>query len=151
VEHLWHLEVAMSRRSEILQEYTATLAGANYLDNAIAHVYRGFRWLDQINDFPTICYSVQSSTLDHIGANDRYYALDITLRVYVRGEDSQALIDQMLLDVERTTENFRDVSSPSLEVVDARVNSVSSDEGLMSPNGVGDMSITISYKQSSIV
>jgi hypothetical protein len=141
----------MSRRSEILQEYTATLAGANYLDNAIAHVYRGFRWLDQINDFPTISYNIQSSSLVHIGANDRYYSCSVALRAYVRGEDPQALLDQILLDIEDVTQSFRDVASPSLEVVDARVDSVSSDEGVMAPIGVADMRITISYKQSSIV
>ena len=134
----------MSRRSEILQEYTAALAGATYLDNAIAHVYRGFRWLDQINDFPT-------SSLVHIGANDRYYSCGVALRAYVRGEDPQALLDQILLDIEDVTQNFRDSASPSLEVVDARVDSVSSDEGVMAPIGVADMRITISYKQSSIV
>lgn len=141
----------MSRRSDILIEYTNALRAAAYADSPIAHVYRGFRWLDQINDFPTICYNIQSSRLVHVGANDRYYSCSVALRAYVRGEDPQALLDQILLDIEDVTQSFRDAASPSLEVVDARVDSVSSDEGVMAPIGVADMRITISYKQSSIV
>ena len=77
--------------------------------------------------------------------------MDIALRAYVRGENSQALLDQLMLDIEDITINFRDAADPALEIVDARIISTHGDEGLMEPYGVTDMRITITYRQSESV
>jgi len=91
---------------------------------------------------------VQDSALVHISGNIRYYAMDIALRAYVRGEDAQALLDQLMLDIEDVTNNFRNNADRSLEIVDARIQTTHSDEGLMNPYGVTDMRIRITYQQN---
>ena len=143
----------MGRRVDVLNAYTAALQNGSYVDKPLPPnaVVRGFRWMDSINDFPYISYNVQDSSLDHIGANYRYYAMDIALRAYVRGENSQALIDQLMIDIEAITNSFAGGADPALEIVDARINSVHGDEGLMEPYGVTDMRITISYRQSDSI
>ena len=143
----------MGRRVDVLAAYTAALQNGAYIKSSLPPrgVARGFRWLDSINDFPYISYNVQDSSLYHIGANFRYYAMDIALRAYVRGENSQALLDQLMLDIEDITINFRDAADPALEIVDARIISTHGDEGLMEPYGVTDMRITITYRQSESV
>jgi hypothetical protein len=143
----------MGRRVDVLAAYTAALQNGAYINSSLPPrgVARGFRWLDSINDFPYISYNVQDSSLYHIGANFRYYAMDIALRAYVRGENSQALLDQLMLDIEDITINFRDAADPALEIVDARIISTHGDEGLMEPYGVTDMRITITYRQSESV
>jgi hypothetical protein len=141
----------MGRRVDVLQEYTAALQNYNYVGATLPPrgVRRGFAWMDGINEFPYITYNVQDSTLVHISDNVRYYSLDIALRAYVRGEDPQSLLDQLMLDIEDATINFRDSITSNLGVVDARVQSVTSDEGLMSPYGVTDMRIRITYQQDT--
>ena len=143
----------MGRRVDVLAAYTAALQNGAYVNSSLPPrgVTRGFKWLDSINDFPYISYNVQDSSLYHIGANFRYYAMDIALRAYVRGENSQALLDQLMLDIEDITINFRDAADPTLEIVDARIISTHGDEGLMEPYGVTDMRITITYRQSESV
>ena len=69
----------------------------------------------------------------------------------MRGESSQALLDDMLIDLENAIIHFRDVAAPALGVVEARIVSVDSDEGLMDPNGVTDMRIRITYQQDEII
>ncbi len=142
----------MGRRVDVLSEFTAALQnGAYYKTLPPRGVARGFKWIDTINDFPYITYNVQESTLTHIGDNNRYYAMEIALRAYVRSEDPQGDLDQLMLDIEQIVISFGKSSTPSLEVVDARVDSINSDEGLMAPFGVTDMRLTISYRQSSSV
>lgn len=142
----------MGRRVDVLNAYTAHLQSYSYSSSLPPRgVARGFRWLDSINDFPYISYNVQDSTLDHIGDNFRYYSMSIALRAYVRGEDPQSLLDQLMLEIEDATISFRDSAQPSLEIVDARVDNTHSDEGLMAPYGVTDMRITLSYKQADII
>jgi hypothetical protein len=139
----------MVSRVDILGEFTSHLRSASYTDAPLPSngVQRGFKYIDQINDFPYICYHVDSSELIHIGANERYYNMTIALRAYVRGEDSQALSDQLALDIEDAIDNFRDAATSTLQVSDARILEVSTDEGLMEPNGVVDMVVSVSYQQ----
>ena len=143
----------MGRRVDVLTAYTAALQNGAYVNSPLPPrgVARGFKWLDSINDFPYISYNVQDSSLKHIGANFRYYAMEIALRAYVRGEDAQALLDQLMLDIENITINFASAADPTLEIVDARIDSTHSDEGLMSPYGVTDMRITLAYRQSDSI
>jgi hypothetical protein len=143
----------MGRRVDVLSAYTAALQNGSYVDSSLPPrgVVRGFRWLDSINDFPYITYNVQDSALVHISSNIRYYAMDIALRAYVRGENAQALLDQLMIDIEDITNSFAASADRSLEIVDARIQTVHSDEGLMNPYGVTDMRITISYRQSDSI
>jgi len=139
----------MSRRSDILNEFTTHLRSAQYTNNPLPTngVQRGMKWLDQINDFPYICYHVDSSELVHIGANERFYNMEISLRGYVRGEDSQSLSDQLALDIEDAADSFRDAATSTHSIVDSRIVEVSTDEGLMEPHGIVEMSLSISYQQ----
>jgi len=139
----------MSRRSDILNDFTTHLRSAQYVDAPLPSngVQRGMKWLDQINDFPYICYHVGSSELVHIGANKRFYNMEISLRGYVRGEDSQSLADQLALDIEDAADSFRDAATSTHSIVDSRIVEVSTDEGLMEPHGIVEMSLSISYQQ----
>lgn len=139
----------MSRRSDILNSFTTHLRSAQYTDSSLPTdgVQRGMKWLDQINDFPYICYHVDASENTHIGANERYYQMAISLRGYVRGENSQSLADQLALDIEDAADSFRDAALSTYMIVDSRVVSVSTDEGLMEPHGIVEMSIEVSYQQ----
>jgi len=139
----------MSRRSDILNEFTTHLRSAQYTDSSLPTngVQRGMKFLDQINDFPYICYHVDAADLVHIGANERFYNMTINIRGYVRGEDSQSLADQLALDIEDAADSFRDAATSTLLIADSRIISVSTDEGLMEPHGIVDMSIEISYQQ----
>ena len=143
----------MGRRVDILNAFTAWLQAGSYLDAPLPPrgVLRGYRWLDTINEFPLITYNVQDSSLDHIGDNYRYYAMSIALRAYVRGENAQSLLDQLMQDIESRINSFVENSDRSLEIVAAGIDSTHSDEGLMNPYGVTDMRLTISYRQSSSV
>ena len=141
----------MSRRVDILAAFTAWLQSGDYGGIALPPrgVTRGFTWLDSLNDFPHVSYNVQDSSLVHISSNIRYYILSIALRAYVKSENAQAQLDDMMIHLEDRIITFSANADRSLEVVDARVESVNSDEGLMTPYGVTDMRLIILYQQNS--
>ena len=141
----------MSRRVDILNAFSAWLQTGDYGEISLPPrgVTRGFTWLDSLNDFPHISYNVQDSSLVHISSNIRYYILSIALRAYVKSENAQAQLDDMMIAIENRVLTFAANSDPSLEVVDARIESVNSDEGLMTPYGVTDMRLIILYQQNS--
>ena len=139
----------MSRKTDILGEFTTHLRSAQYTNNPLPTngVQRGMKWLDQINDFPFICYHVGETVTQHFGAGERYFVMTLDVRGYVRGEDSQSLADQLALDIEDAADSFRDAATSTHMIVDSRIVEVSTDEGLMEPDGIVDMSIEISYQQ----
>ena len=137
----------MARRSDILALLTASLQSGTYVGTSLgtSQAQRGFRYIDQINDFPYISYSASSSALTHIGDDVRYSRMEIQLRGYVRGENAQDLSDQLALDIEDVLQSFRE-SASALDVVDCRILSVSTDEGLMEPYGIVDIAFECSYQ-----
>lgn len=131
----------MSRVNVILDQFTDALS-------LVAPCSRGSLWLDQISEFPRLTYIVQQRDLAHIGDNDRFSAMTISLRGYVRGEDAQSLCDELIMNIESSLASW---TLRSEEVEDVRVLEVSSDEGILSPLGVVEMTLRIIYQHSFIL
>lgn len=156
----------MSRASDIINEIKQALQPV-----APNQVYRYLKNIDQINDFPTVCMFISEDdrpireTLDYKGE------IYLTIRGYVFGEDSQALSDQLLLDIEDSiitvnlqrkllstqnndliqTEIDNLVSVNQLSPVNEyssdniEIRQVSTDEGLFEPFGIAELKLFIRY------
>lgn len=112
------------------------------------NVYPYFMFMEEINDFPTICFYIVEESIAHIGAGIRYKTAVVSLRGYVHealGEEegsnwwSEALIDDIDHVLSRIPER-----NPC--IVDLRVLQLSTDEGIMAPYGVSDIIFTITYE-----
>jgi hypothetical protein len=128
----------MSMRSQIIDSLMSHLS-------SLGKVHRGYMTLDQINDFPTIILHIKDDSIIHISSDIRYSSIDLTLRGYVRGEDSVELVDTILINLEDKLMSFLDIAR-SLSVEECRVVSSSGDEGVMTPNGVAEMNVLIIYQ-----
>ena len=115
-------------------------------NHALASVYRDFRYLDEVNDFPTICLYGATDRREHIGTDVRYGNFLTTIRGYLKGsiDDVDNLIDDILFVIESM--NF-DHTLDTLNLVDARVISIESDEGLLLPYGLCDITVQVTYEQ----
>ena len=106
-------------------------------------------FLEEINDFPTICFMVGAVTRQHVGGDVRYEFFEVNFRGYVHGEDSLNLADDLSEDIDFIVNSFRNralTSNSTLEISDALVLSVSTDEGLFDPHGLCDIRAQISYR-----
>ena len=135
---------------------TATSNPNNYIDpytfksNVFdTNVFRNWKYLEEINDFPTICFMVGAVTRQHVGGDIRYEFFEVNLRGYVHGEDSLNLADDLSEDIDFVVNSFRNkalITNSTLEISDALVLSVSTDEGLFDPYGLCDIRAQISYR-----
>ena len=135
---------------------TATSNPNNYIDpytfksNVFdTNVFRNWKYLEEINDFPTICFMVGAVTRQHVGGDIRYEFFEVNLRGYVHGEDSLNLADDLSEDIDFVVNSFRNkalITNSTLEISDALVLSVSTDEGLFDPYGLCDIRAEISYR-----
>ena len=113
------------------------------------NVFRNWKYLEEINDFPTICFMVGAITRQHVGGDVRYEFFEVNLRGYVHGEDSLNLADDLSEDIDFIVNSFRNralTSNSTLEISDSLVLSVSTDEGLFDPYGLCDIRAQISYR-----
>ena len=86
---------------------------------------------------------------EHVGGDVRYEFFEVNFRGYVHGEDSLNLADDLADDINFVVNSFRDnalLTNSSLEISDALVLSLSTDEGLYDPYGICDVRSQISYR-----
>lgn len=112
------------------------------------NVYPQYRFLEEINDFPTVCFSVVEETISHIGGDVRYKTALINLRGYVHEnlgewEDSNWWAEALLDDIEHVLRYIRERNRC---FIDVRILELSTDEGIMAPYGVADMILAITYE-----
>ena len=135
---------------------TATSNPGNFIDpytfksNVFdTNVFRNWKYLEEINDFPTICFMVGAVRRQHVGGDVRYEFFEVNFRGYVHGEDSLNLADDLSEDIDFIVNSFRNralTTNSTLEISDGLVLSVSTDEGLFDPYGLCDIRAEISYR-----
>jgi hypothetical protein len=136
----------MARRTDIIEAFIAHL-GSN-TDVLTANVYRVFKYLDDVNDFPAITFVPRRIERDHRGAGRQMDVMGIDLRIYVYDGDTAdiaAECERLAEQVEEAIDTFA-AANRALEVEEARVATLRTDDGLMSPYGIADIQLAITYE-----
>lgn len=101
--------------------------------SSIATVGPGF--IDQVNDFPAVALLRPSMSRQHIGARATVERFSFIVRGYVQtDEDSIYASEDLARAIERIIQSL-----DSQLIYEARVLSVETDEGLLSPYGMCDI------------
>ena len=136
----------MARRTDIIEALVGHL-GTN-TDVHANNVYRTYKYMHDLNDFPAITFIPNREDRDHFGAGQVHGILAIQLRCYVYDGDTADIADEC----ERLADQIEDAidtfapANRALEVEEARVVSLRTDDGLMTPYGVADLQISILYR-----
>ena len=146
-----------NRRSEIVDDIlivelkkidggTSTFdATYSYNTNLFNNVFRGVKYLDEVNDFPAIYLAAGTEIRDFESLSLTVATLDVTIRAYVYGEDnSQSLADDLIQDIEHVIYSLGD--NPDKGVLDITINSITVDEGLVEPYGLAEVILQIAYR-----
>jgi hypothetical protein len=102
------------------------------------------KFLDEVNDFPSIYVSAGTENRDFNSQNLTTATLDATIRIYIYGEDdAQSQVDNLLQDVEHVIYSLGDNSNRG--ILDITISNISTDEGLVTPYGLGEIELEIFY------
>jgi len=131
-----------TRRTQIVEALQSDLST---IDTVIeGNVFRQFRYLEEINDFPTICFLSRGESRIHRGVGRKLAGLQIDVRGYVYDENEVGSAETLGADIETIVDNFAG-RYRNFGVEDCRVLSFRTDEGLFSPYGVVDLSVQLTY------
>ena len=136
----------MARRTDIIDALVGHL-GTN-TDVHANNVYRTYKYMHDLNDFPAITFIPNREDRDHFGDGQVHGILAIQLRCYVFDGDTADIADECerLADqIEAAVDTFS-ATNRALEVEEARVVTLRTDDGLMTPYGVADLQLSILYR-----
>ena len=133
-----------TRRKQIIDGFVTELGQTPDVDASNVHTH--FKFLDELNDFPSVCFVAGTERRDQLGANRRLATIDIALRGYVFDENNVDKAEILAQNVESKVDSFSaNVAARANGVSDARVVSFRTDEGLLQPYGVADLEVQILY------
>lgn len=122
-----------------------------YNSNVSNNVHGNVLFIDQIVQFPSICVVAGDESRQYQPDGFKWRFLSIEIRVYVSDEtDPQEELALLLEDIERVIDNndvlvYDDTVDPSLKTTSSTILSISTDEGVLSPLGVGEIAIQVRY------
>jgi len=146
----------VNRRTEIVQFIVTRLkeidGGLSPYDNSYTfatnvfdNVFRKIRFLDEVNDFPSLYVSAGTEIRDFQSQNLTVATLDVIIRAYVYGEDnSQILSDDLVQDIEHIIYALGD--NPDKGILDITIDNIITDEGLALPYGLAEIELSIVYR-----
>jgi len=122
-----------------------------YNSNVFNNVHGNMIFLDQIQEYPKVCVVSGDETREYQPGEFKWRFLSLDIRVYVEDqEDPQEVLALLMEDIERVLDNndvltYDDTVSPKLTTTSLTLQSLSTDEGVLTPLGIGEITIECRY------
>ena len=144
----------MSARTKIVKALAEKLKLINGTPPSTANIngnaYAKLKYWDEINDFPAIYAVPGNETREYLPGNFKWGYMNVSLKVYVRGENPEEELEVLLEDIERVIDSNRqlvyDVNTPGAFTTEIDIVSIVTDEGLLAPYGIGEVNLQVRYQ-----
>jgi len=119
--------------------------------NVFNNVHGHMIFLDQIQEYPKICVVAGDETREYQPNEFKWRFLSLDIRVYVEDyEDPQEVLALLIEDIERVIDAndvliYDNTVSPNLKTTSLTIQSMSTDEGVLNPLGIGEISVLCRY------
>jgi hypothetical protein len=121
------------------------LSSYMYTSNLSGNAYNGIKFLDEIDDFPSLYIQADNEFRIYDSYNLTHAELPLVIRFYIQDEDSITAVNNLAQDIEHVLYNLS--STPTnLGILDITITEISTDEGMLSPLGLGEIFIEVSYQ-----
>lgn len=131
----------MSRRTDLISALIAHISAVTGISGT-----RGIRFLHEINSFPHFYVHPQLETRTHISHGVRLAVITCEMRAYVYS-DTLNEVERIARQIEQAVQTF---PKQHLDLVDeCRVTTLRTDEGVMAPYGLVDLTLEALYRIES--
>lgn len=136
-----------------LAEKFKTIDGTgNYTTNLYGNAYPKLKFWDEVNDFPSVYMTAGMEMREYLPSDFTWGFLNISVKVYVKSEDDpQSQLELLLSDVEACVDANRVLvynEALGLQTTEILVQSITTDEGLLAPFGIGEINLQVRYALS---
>ena len=136
---------------EALAQELEQINGTPPFRTSVQQVERRLKFWDEVSEFPTIHVGAGAETREYDGGGFRFRFLRLTIRCYVSDDnDVIEALEELLEDVETVLEDkdpltYYDSTGASQSTVQTNIITVDTDEGVLEPLGVGEITVEIRY------
>ena len=142
----------MNRRSGISKALAAKLAQIDgtgtFKSNVFGNAYPYMKFWDELNNFPCIYMTNGTEVREYHPGGFAWGYLNISLKVYAKGEGSSELLENLLEDIETVINANRDLVYDEVtgnDTTEILITSITTDEGLLVPYAIGEMNLQVRY------
>jgi hypothetical protein len=144
----------MSKRSSITKALSTKInelliGDNNYTTNLYNNCYPYLKFWDEVDNFPSIYITPGSETREYLPSNFTWAYLNLSVKLYCKGENSSQDLETLLEDFENAINANRVLTYDevnSLETTEILVVSITTDEGLLAPYAVGEINLQVRYE-----
>lgn len=144
----------MSRRVSIVKAIAEKLkiidGNEPYKVNLYGQASARLKFWDECNMFPVVFVVTGSESREYMPGAFAWGFLNASIKVYCKGEDSQAELEDLLEDVEKVLDSTLGIvvydETNGYETSEISITSITTDEGLLAPYAVGEINILIRYQ-----
>ena len=147
--------VSRTKRKKVTDALVNKLKEINgihpFNSNVFDNVSGRMKFLDEIEQYPKLCVVAGDEFREYQPGAFKWRLLDLTIRVYISDEnDTQETLALLLEDIERIIDDndslmYDDTVDPSLSTTSLTIGSISTDEGVIAPLGIGEMTVRVRY------
>lgn len=143
----------MSKRTSIVKALSEKLklidGNPPYYTNLFNNSFPHLKFWDEVSDFPCVYMSPGSEIREYLPGDFKWGFLNISLKVYCKGDDSSTQLEQLLEDIETVVDQNRNLiynEDTGSETTDIQITSITTDEGLLAPYAVGEINLQVRYE-----
>jgi hypothetical protein len=140
-----------NNRTQIVKEITRLLSvnldGDTYTTNIFENAKDRQAFWDEVEDYPSVCVYPGTETREYLPGDFKWAFLTVNIRIFVDSENSKEELEQAFDDIEDIIDSNNNLTVAGNDLsTDLRLLSISDDEGLLSPLGVGEIVLEIRYE-----
>lgn len=144
----------MSRRTSIVNALVTKFKTINgnspYKTNLFTNAFPILKFWNEVSDFPCVYVTAGSESREYLPGNFAWVHLNVCIKVYCKGESAQTDMENLLEDIETCINLNRELqydAANSYSTTEILVQSIVTDEGLLAPYAVGEITATILYQK----
>jgi len=143
----------MTRRTSIvaaLAEKLKIIDGTgSFKSDLFNNSYPKLKFWDEVQDFPSVYLVAGSETRQYHPSDFTWAFMNVSVKVYVRSEsEAHQKLEDLLNDIENVINDNRVLvydTTNNLSTTEILIQSITTDEGLLAPYGVGEINLQVRY------
>lgn len=141
----------MSKRTSIVKAITAKLQGIDgtgtYKTNIYSAAFSKLKFWDEVTEFPCVYVVAGTETRQYLPGDFVWCMLNLSIKIYTKGDEAASILEDVLEDVESVLDSNRELvyNESGNQIRDITVNSIVTDEGLLAPYAIAEVSIQVKY------
>jgi len=145
----------MSARSKIANALVVKLkeidGTGDWQSDLFGNAQNKLKFWDEVDDYPWVFVNNSTETREYLPGGFKWAHMLVNLRIYVKDDEPEARLEEIFEDVEKIVDTNGNLEYDTNKFIeDMKILSITTDEGLLTPIGVGEVSLQVMYDLDSI-